>query len=352
MTDAVVLSAGRRYDVVFDRTNRRIVFARGAVTDDADGRPVPPPYAVGVDEPLLDAGDHDGGFALAGDPDVALTDTSIPHALALTIVAHGYRPADAVVTIPVAPIFPIDVPVALRRRPVRLAGRVMAAATGAPVPAARLALTGPALPLPARALLLSPPLAADLGPAAILQGHAIAAVASPVPVKTARAAAAGTIEIFLDDLQGLAPGQLLHIGPPERAHWVEIASLAAPFVVRLTAPLDLSVREGDPAAPFSLGAAMGPAAAPIGEAFAGEAVIIADAAAAGDVLVITDAPAPARHHMVGAIAGPSGDYAIPGLARLASVRLSVTAAGFTGQNRTIPLPRSSPAATLDWRLIP
>ena len=351
----IVFTAGRRYDVVVDHISRRIVFARGAVTDDADGRPVAPPWRAQVDEPLLDASDHAGGYALAGDPGVALTDTSVAHPLAVAITVTGYHPAAATVTIPAAPVLPVNTPIALRRLPVRLSGRVLAAATDTPVPGAAVALTGPALPLPARALLLSPPLAAALTAAASLQGRAINPVASPVAIKTARAAAAATIEITLDDVQNLAATQLLRIGPPERAHWVRIAAVTATSV-RLTMPLALSVRDGDPAAPFTLGAVAGPAAAPIGDAFAGEGVVIVDAAATGPVIAVTDGALPLRFHDLGVIAGPGGDYAIAGLARLASLRLTITAAGFTSQTRTVLLPREAAAAAssarLDWRLLP
>ncbi len=351
--DAVVLVAGHRYGVDFDVTSRRIVFARGAVTDDADGRPLATPFAVGVDEPLIDASDHDAGFALSGDPDVALADRAVPHLLSVSVAADGYRPATVVVTIPAAPVLPVDAPVVLRRMPLRLTGRVMAAATGAPVAGARIFLTGPSLPAPARALLLSSPLAAGLTSGAVVQGRVTTPVASPVPVKTARAAPAGATAIVLDDVQGLAAGQLLRCGPAERSHWVRVAGAAGPGnVVPVTAPLAVSLREGDPVAPFNLGAVMGPAAAPVGAALAGEAVVIVDAMVAGDVLAITDPPAPARYHGVGIMAGPSGDYAIAGLVRLGAARLAVTAPGFAGQNRLVPLKGAGFSPALDWRLLP
>lgn len=351
MTHAVVITSGRRYEVAIDRIGRRIVFLRGAVTDDADGATLPPPWRVGVDEPLLDATDHETGYALAGDPDVALTDRTTPHALTLDFAVEGYRSAALAVTIPANPILPVLAPVALRRSPGSLSGRIAAQATGLPVPAARIALTGPALPAPARAVLLSPPLAADLTPAATLRGRAIAPVVSPVPIKTGRAAAAGEIEIELDDVQGLAGPQLLRIGPDERAHWVQIDMLpGAPNVVRLTAPLAISVREGDPVAPFTLGAAVGANVNLLGEAFAGEAIVIGDANPGGTVIAVTDAPAPVRFHQRDVAAGPAGDYRIAGLARLATMRLTVSAGGFNNQSRTFPLSRSSAAGRLDWLL--
>jgi hypothetical protein len=353
MTHAVVIAAGRRYEVAIDRIGRRIVFLRGAVTDDADGATLSPPWRVGVDEPLLDASDHETGYALAGDPDVALTDRTTPHALTLDFAVEGYRSATRIVTIPVNPSLPVLAPVALRRLPAGLAGRIVAQATGLPVAGARIALTGPALPAPARAVLLSQPLAADLTPAATLRSHGVSPVVSPVPIKTGRATAAGEIEIELDDVQGLAAPQLLRIGPDERAHWAQIATLpgAPPNVVRLTAPLAISVREGDPVAPFTLGAAVGASVNLLGDAFAGEALVIGDAnPGVADVIAVTDAPAPVRYHQRDVVAGPGGDYRIAGLARLANMRLTVSAGGFSNQSRTFPLSRSPAAGRLDWRL--
>jgi hypothetical protein len=354
--DAVVTTAGRRYEIAFDRTARTLVFVMGAVTDDADGRIVAPPYRVVVDEPLLHASDHDAGYALAGDADAVLTDATVTHPLTVAIACDGYRPAVLNLVVPVNPVFPIRAPAALRRTPLRLTGQVTALATGAPVAGALLSITGPALPAPRRAMLLAQPLAADLTPAARFQGHAVVAVGSPVPIKTATVLAqAGSAEIDVDDRQGLAAGQLVRLGPPEATHWAEVATTPAnpaPGTVRLTAPLARSLRQGDPVAPFTLGLAVGPLCAPVGAAFAGEAVVILDDLPAGDVVAITDAPAVTRYAAPGITSGPLGDYAIDGLARLASPVLTVAAGGFATQNRPFPLPRSRDTATFDWRLTP
>jgi hypothetical protein len=358
--DAVVTTAGHRYEIAFDRTARTLVFVMGAVVDDADGQIVAPPYRVGVDEPLLYASDHDAGYALAGDAEAVLTDTTVAHPLTIDLDCDGYRPAVLNLVVPVNPVFPIRAPIALRRAPLRLTGRIAALATGLPVAGARLSITGPALPAPQRAVLLAQPLGADLTPAATLQGHAVVAVASPVAIKTATVLAqAGADEIGIDDRQNLAAGQMVLLGPPEAPHWAEIAAVsttpanpALPGTVRLTAPLARSLRLGDAVAPFTLGAPVGPACTLIGAAFAGEAVVILNNFPSGDVVAISDALSVTRYAAFGIVSGPLGDYAIDGLARLASPVLTVAAAGFATQNRPFPLPRSQVAATFDWRLTP
>lgn len=352
--DALIVTQGRRFEVGYDVTIHTTVFAMGAVIDDGGAGAILPPYRVEVDEPLLRATDHEIGYALIGDPDVALRDRTVAHPLTVTIIADGYREATTTVIVPAAPVLPIVAPVALRRQPVRLTGRVLVLATGLPVADAAITIQGPPLPAPDAALLLGQPLARDLTPAASLQGHAVTPVGGPVPIKAAAAAAAaGDTQLFLDDRQNLATGQLLRFGPPERAHWAEIAQVpATPGVVRLTAPLARTVRLNDAVAPFNLGAAVGPAAAPSGAAFAGEGVLILNASPNGQVLAVTDPPAAVAYHSMGASSGPTGEYAIDGLSRLARPVLSVAAAGFTAQTRPWPLPRLSPAATLDWRMTP
>jgi hypothetical protein len=360
--DAVILSAGHRYEVASDLVLRTLVFVRGAVTDDAGGRAVPLPFAVACDEPLLRLTSHDGAYALSGDTDVAFTDRTIPHPLSVEVAAEGYRPAAAAVVVPANPSFPVDAPIALRRQPVRVTGRVTALATGLPIAGARVTVAGPPLPAPDKAVLLDRPLAADLGAGAVVQGHIVTAVASPVAVKTVVAVARSGQDILLvDDRQGLAAGQLLRFGSAERAHWAEIAAVSAtpvnpalPGLVTLTAKLALSVAAGARAAPFALGAASGPACAPSGNAYAGESLLIRDDAPSGDVVAIADPPAPVRYAGLGVLSDAAGDYAIDGLARLAAPVLEVAAAPFATQTRPAPLP-TPPArgpTIIDWRLTP
>ena len=359
--DAIVISGGRTYEITYDRNCVTTVFVAGSVLDDAGNVPVPAPYRVAVDEPLLTASDHDAGYALAGDPDVALIDHTIPHVLNLTIEADGFHRRDLVVTVPPSPTLPMAGPTAfLRRRSVALRGRVLALQTGNPIPGAALSLAGPPLPAPQRAVLLSSPLALPLSAAATIRGRILVPVGSPVPDKTAVAAAvAGATEFVVDDRQGLATGQLLRLGSPERAHFAEIAAvpptppnLALPGPIALTAPLARSVKLNDSATPFTLGANAGPLCHPVGETFAGEAIIVLDAQPAGDVLRIVDPSNPAVYHAQGVTAGSDGSYAIAGIARLQNPVFRVAAAGFTPQTRTWPVRWGAPTSILDWRLAP
>jgi hypothetical protein len=359
--DAIVVTGGLTYQVTYDRDCVVTVVVTGAVLDDAGNVPVPARYRVTVDEPLLTASDHDAGYALAGDLSVALTDRTVPHVLNLTIDADGFRHRDLTVTVPAGPVFPVSGPAALLRRdPVALRGRVLALQTGNPIPGATVTLTGPALPAPQRAVLLTSPLARPLSAATTIRGRSLTPVASLVPIKTAAAdAVAGATGILLDDRQGLGAGQLLRLGPPERAHFAEILAvsptppnLTLAGLVTLTAPLARTVRLGDNAAPLTVGANVGPTCHLVGEAYAGEGIVILDAQPAGDVVRIADPPNPVAYHAQGVTAGPDGGYVIAGVARLQNPILRAAAAGFTAQNRTWPVRWSEPTTILDWRLAP
>jgi hypothetical protein len=360
--DARIVTNGHVYDVTYDRSAVWQALVRGAVIDDCEDGPAPlaAPFDVSVDDALLRASSHDAGYALAGDPDVALRDHAVAHTLEVDLSAIGFRDRHVSPTVPVAPVFPVIADVAMRRLPVALQGRVVTLATNDPVPGARIDLVGPALPVPRRAVLLASPLVRALGPATAVQGRALTAVASAVAIKTANEETpAGAADVLLDDRQNLAANQLLRFGPESRAHFVQIqsvspnpANMALPGLVTLTAPLARGVRRGDAAAPFALGAIVGPSAAPLGEAFAGEAVLILDDLVGGDILAITDAPKPDAFHAMGSVADADGRYLLQGLCRLRNPVLRVTAAGFTALSRAAPMRWTQPVSQLDWRMRP
>lgn len=361
--DAQVLSNGHVYDVIRERSAVWQVMVHGAVIDDCADEPLPvaAPFVVTVNEPLLRASSNVGRFALAGDPDVALVDHAIPYALDVGITSVDFHDLDVTVNVPASPVFPVEMTdTALRRLPVALSGRVIELATGNPVSGARIELAGPTLANPQRSILLSSPLARSLGAAASIRGRTVSPLVSAVPIKAAKEETpAGSVEILLDDRQDLAANQLLRFGPEHRAHFAQIqsvspspANLALPGTVTLTAPLARGVRMDDPAAPFTLGAPAGVNATPVGQAYAGEAVLVLDALPTGDVLAITDAAEPPAFHGQGVVCDPIGRYLIQGISRLRRPVLRASAAGFSALTRTVPMRWSEPLSTLDWRMAP
>jgi hypothetical protein len=114
-------------------------------------------------------------------------------------------------------------------------------------------------------------------------------------------------------------------------------------------PLAVTARQGDAAEACTLGPPAAVATATLGQAFAGETVLLTAAAAPGEVLVLGP-PASGAVHGRPAPTDADGQYRIAGLARVPRFTATVTAAGFAAQSRVV-----SPAAgtaRIDWRLIP
>jgi hypothetical protein len=351
-----VTAGARAYEIIDDRIDVFQALIIGSVIDEATGT-APQSFTVRADDPSLLPSAHLGGaFCLAGDPDVALADHSVPHPVTITIDAEGFREQVLSVTVPINPGFPMTVPtVALRRNPNRIQGRTVALDTGNLIAGAAIVMldTTP-LPPPRHAVLFDTPLWRDHAAAISAQGQALMPVASPVPIKTVIADAdAGASTLIFDDRQGLGPGQVLRIGAAGAYGFAEIATLAAqPGGVTLASPLVRSARSNDAAAPFALGALMGPAAKFVDTGFAGEGIVMLDAVPAGDVIVITDPAGVREYHNLGAISNAAGYYALDGITRLATLPLQASAAAFITAKTNWSVDWSRTPNLLDWRLHP
>lgn len=359
--DAIVSVGARDYAVYFDRVPTRRCVVTGRLTDDSDGRPIAREARIVVDEPLLSAEFSDESYGLAGDPDVALADTSIPHNVTFIVSAPGCREALASVTVPASPTGPVVRDIALRRLPASVSGQVLGLTAGpnpthVPVAGAVIDITGPTGPGGEKPLLIAQPLRRDPGPAATLRGRGLTAQPPRIAAANARS---GQKQLVLADGGTVVAGQLLRFGPPERRHWAQVADLipdpdrpAPAALVTLVEPLAGSVGAGDVVEPFATGAFSGSVATPQGPAFAGEAVLLVDAIpAGGDVLALREAGFPHQYYDRKVTSGPGGDYVIAGFGRLGSCEMTVAAAGFTTQVRVFPAARL-PARPLDWRLAP
>jgi hypothetical protein len=359
--DSIVTVGARDYAVSLDRWTARRCFVTGRLTDDADGRPIAREARIVIDEPLLRPEFSDDSYGLAGDPDVALADTSVAHDITFLVAAPDYREGVFTVTVPPSPTGPVLRDVALRRLPARASGQVLGLTADPnpvylPVAEARIDIIGPTGPGGEKPLLLGQPLRRDPGPAANLRGRGLTAQ----PLRTAAAdARSGQKRLVLADGGGVAAGQILRFGPPERRHWAEVDDIipdpdrpAPAALVTLVEPLAGSVGAGDVVAPFTAGAYSGAIATPQGQCFAGEAVLWVDAIpAGGDVLALREPGLPNQYYDRAVFSGPAGDYAIQGFARLGSCEMTVTASGFNPQMRAVPAARLA-ALPLDWRLAP
>lgn len=359
--DAIVTVGVRDYAVYFDRVPTRRCFVTGRLTDDADGRPIAGEARIVVDDPLLRPEFSDDSYGIAGDPDVALADTTVPHNVTFIVSAPDYREDLFTVTVPASPTGPELRDITLRRLPASASGQVLGLTGGLkptylPVGGATIDITGPTGPGGEKPLLLAQPLRRDPGLGSTLQGLGLTLQPARIAAVDSRA---GQTELVLVDGGGVAAGQLLRFGPPERRHWAEVAAIvpdpvrpAPAALVTLVEPLAGSVGAGDSIEPFNAGAFAGAIATPQGAAFAGEAVLWVDTIpAGGDVLALREAGLPHQYYDRKVTSGPGGDYSIFGFARLGSCEMTVTATGFTTQTRVFPAARLA-ASPLDWRLVP
>jgi hypothetical protein len=333
---------------VLDLVGRIIVLASLRVLDE-DGSLVTLSAALLPSDPRVLAFAKDGGLiVLAVDPATA---PPLPAMFTLSLAEPGFRRTSVAVSFPANATFPLTLPdLTLRRVPITLRGRVVTAAAGAPLASASVTLA----PVPAVAgqtmIALGQLLATDVPAGTPVVGFALTSVGGAVPIKNVQAnAARGATELTLDDRQNLTTGQILRIGPLGRRSLARIAfvdptpPLTGPGFVLLGPPLTATARQNDPAEPCTLGVA-GLAGNSIGDAFAGEALVLADTAVSGDALLIGAAP-----YTIAPATDADGYYQRSGIARFRPLTVSVAAAGFASQTRAW-----SPGgvARLDFRLVP
>jgi hypothetical protein len=349
-----------RAGTVVDLTARQLVLAVLRVLDEDGTTPVrlPDPPPPGRDPRVAVLAREPGLLAMAGDPALLLPGPGNPPSVTLMLSLPGFRATEVTLALPPGAVPPVMLPdLVLRRLPRDLTGRIVAAASGAPLAGITVAIA-PAAPLAGNLLLLSPPLGADLPAGTAVRGFALNPVGGAVPVKHLHVPAeAGTTAIELDDRQDLAAGQILRFGPPGRRSFGRIrfvatgpAPLTDPGLVLLDAPLVASLRQEDAAEACALGAPAGPGSMTLGQAYAGEGLLVTAAAVAPGAALAIGPAATAALHGSPAPSDADGRYRIPGLARLPRLTASVAAPGFAPRSRTvIPVTGST---SLDWQLTP
>ncbi len=361
--DAVVPVGDRRFAINRGGTGRRTAIVVGELRDDADGLGLARTATIACDDRLVGSAVSDDQYALAGESGVALADLTIAHPLNLLVAVPGYRPLSSSLTVAALAPRPVRHDLALRRLPVSLRGRVSGRTAGPnpvyqPVSAASVAIIGPAGPGGELPLLLAQALPEDPVAGATLRNRALTAL-GPAQVTVLEAARQDDPFVSLADPGAIAAGSVLRFGTPHSGFWGEVSELIAhpdrpaPAVLAwLTAPLAGSVRAGDLADAFAKGAYSGPTTTPVGAAWGGEAVVWVDALPAnGAVLVLRQPGRPDRYFDRNVLTGSDGDYAILGLARMATLELQVSAPGFVSQTRSFPVARIG-SGPLDWLLAP
>ena len=361
--DALVPVGDRQFAINRAGTGRRTAIVVGMLRDDADGLGLARAATIACDDRLVGTAVSDDQYALAGEVGVALADPTIAHPLNLSIAVPGYRPLSSSLTVAALAPRPVRHDLALRRLPASLRGRVSGRTAGPnpvyqPVPAAKVAITGPAGPGGELPLLLAQSLPEDLIAGATLRNRALTTL-GPAQVTVLEAARQDGAFVALANPGGIAAGSVLRFGTPRRGFWGEVSDLLAhpdrpapAALAWLTAPLAGSVRAGDVADAYSKGGYSGPTATTVGLACSGEALVWVDALpASGAVLVLRQPGRPDRYFDRNIQTGPDGEYAIFGMARMVMLELQVSAPGFATQTRSFLAARiwSGP---LDWLLAP
>ncbi len=350
--DTQIVADQRLYTVVEDlRTFFRLLVA-GRVEDALTGEPVRSPLTVTVDrDDLLVKAAGDGLFAVGGDPELAFSLLSTDaYAFELTVRAPGYRQQRRTVNVPAGSSFPLPAVVfSLRRRPVRVQGRVTgAAADHPPIAGATVTIQAPEV------LALRTPLAFDHAAGAEVRDCVLAPAGPPKQLELA--AVAGDDTLTLSDRTVLAAGTILRFGPPERLELAVIESLAPQpadpnlaGAVTLSAPLRRSLPQGVPAQPVNPAPAAAQALA--GEVAAGEGVVtLADPLNAAAVRIETADSLLVEYHAIGALTDVGGYYRLDGIAGIAGATLVASAAGFDDGEQPWVIDFATPVYVLDFRL--
>lgn len=325
---------GTVYTVVTDTTTTYSAVVTGVVTDEIfGGFDWPGLEVVLTRKDLQTKTTVLGQYAITGYPSRAFS--VLPSSLSFTLKAPGFRDYPVTVPIPASASFPVSAAAtAMRRLPVRLQGRVVSDATGAPQAAAQVVSVDnpnppsppPPPPVPHSMLLRSPLYAAHAKNAPV-QAVTLATAGS---AQLTQPAAAGSTVLMLNNTTGLAGSAFVQIKSPDSV-LVEYALVtstgpAAGQAVLATA-LNRSYGAGVASAVnFVTATPSGSVAHLLLDANAGDGIVVADALLSAGTLVI-DAGAPAvEYHESGALTDSNGYYGVDGVGRVQELFLEANSA--------------------------
>lgn len=353
-----VRSNGFDYTILDDATLVYSAVIIGEVTDEVLGAALDDGLTVTTDRPDL-ASDvkTQGLYAVAGyAKQVFPRINTMNYSVNVEFSAPGFASQTLSVAIPQNTLFPVLAPVALRRLPVQLQGRVVKNSLRTPIPGA-LVTSGDS-PQPSAAppaLALRVPLAAGHPSGATVQAVTLAVVGS---AQLQQPAAAGTTVLDLSTRTGLAPGVLVQVanGSQTLLEYGVVDHLGAGNAsqagqVFLTQPLIRSYgADALTTIQFFTAALTGVATQLTDDADVGDGVLLAAQWLTASTLVVDpNTPAAAEYHELGALTDADGYYALGGLGRVASLFLYATQ-GALNQVVEWHLEFDQPVNVVDFRL--
>jgi hypothetical protein len=324
-----VAAYDRLYEVVDDCTIVYSAVITGAVTDEIQGGFGANVLTVQPARSDLNPKTSGGLYAIAASlewsfPKLATQSYTVNY----TLQAQGFRNVPMSVTVPAAATLPFAAPpVKMRRLPVRVQGRVVLDATGAPVAGAQIVcVDNPSPPSPPppppvpHTMLMRAPLYFD---------HAVNAPVQQVTLTVAgtaqltQPAAAGSRTIQVNTTAGLTGSALVRLANAglNTMEYATVASVAG-GAVTLSAPLNRRYAPGSATTvQYVTPATAGPVAHLLTDANAGDGVMVADSLLQVATVVVDGGTAQVEYHEMGALTDANGYYAVDGVGRVREVFL-------------------------------
>jgi hypothetical protein len=320
----VIQADSNLYTVVDDLTTIYWAVITGSVTDEILGKFIAADFSVQIPRTDLKSKATESGlYAITGYPEVSfpkLSTTSYP--VTFVLRASGFRDFPVSLTLPAGTLLPFSAPdAALRRLPVRIQGRVVKDATGAPQ-AGKLVVgvddpTPPPPPVPHTTLLRSP-LYFSHAKNTTIQEVTLTTVGS---AKLTQPASSGDTVVYLTNTTGLAGSAFVQFTTPSQT-LVEYATVdhlgTTPGQVFLKNPLNRGYAAGLATNVNFLTAALGAQQGKLQlDADPGDGILVADTLLnAATIVVDPGSPTSLEYHEVGAITDNDGYYFLDGMGRV------------------------------------
>jgi hypothetical protein len=334
------------YTVTDDFASSYVAIFTSALVDETTGNPIATVPVLTADLAGVTMRLADGAL-IAGAayvervfPDLATN----AYTIHVAIIAPGYRDATLTVNVPIAATFPIVVaPLAMRRVPTRLQGRVVKASDRSVIAGATVVAKNNKI------LLLRTPVRSAHGTGVTV--NSLAFTNSGPARKVAADVRPGGDRVILDNNGGLAANDLLQIGSLPSAEIYEIKVVGPdPGLVVLTSPLAASAPLNTAAQKVTASGASGTTTL-ARSSDAGDGVLLINAALTDKAVQIVDG-ALTEYHWLNALSDASGYYRANGIGGVKTLELLCSAAGFTTADQPWSPEYSDPVNVIDFRLTP
>jgi len=325
----------RQYLIADDFASVYQALVTGSLAEEADGAKIERDVTITADVPGITALATTGGFFVAaGYPDLL----SFPLNLTLTFSAPGFDATSRVVVIAANSVVDLGI-VALRRKPVRLQGRVLDAITRAPIGGALV------VSAPGDAVALRTPLHFDHAAGIAVNQRSLNPAGAATQLTAI--APAGVDALDVASAAGIAVNSIVRIGTDALAECVVVASVNG-SQIGLTAPLRRSFAAVATVQMVTSGA-IGSTQNLARQANAGDGLLLLTGPMTADAVEIADGSA-TEYAFAGALTDAQGFYGLDAIGGVASIDLRASAGGFNPLQAAYSLDYNRPVNVVDFRL--